>query len=298
MTQIISVITREYSLLATDRRLTIPTGPNTGYIQDDDACKLVNLCNVCGIAYSGLSEIENIPTHKWIAMTLATNKCLCPADASVILTKHADLALSKLPTSIRRQAFLITGWAYFNEPPELRSHFCLITNAIDKSGNLLNKPFEPFECRVRALPDNKPFLWFSVGVPLQKARRNNLERNLRKLVAKKISPKEALRLLVEEIIHTSVNEKAYSVGDKVLGFCIPKDSALLAYKTGNSMMLANQPNLTNVTFTYFDPSFSELQQHGPTYICGEFAATDIKTESDPATNFQSSEMRILSIPNK
>ena len=55
MTQIISVITKDYVLLASDRRLTIGEGPRQGQLVDDDTCKLISLCNTCGIGYSGLA---------------------------------------------------------------------------------------------------------------------------------------------------------------------------------------------------------------------------------------------------
>ena len=49
-------------------------------------------------------------------------------------------------------------------------------------------------------------------------------------------------------------------------------------------------------FTYFEPGFSELQQYGPTIVCGESAYTDVRTENDPANNSQSSGLKILSTP--
>ena len=69
-------------------------------------------------------------------------------------------------------------------------------------------------------------------------------------------------------------------------------------QTGHSMMLAKLPDENVAAFTYFDMGYSELQQYGPTFVCGEFAGTDIKTENDPGRDFQSSEFRILSLPKQ
>jgi hypothetical protein len=64
------------------------------------------------------------------------------------------------------------------------------------------------------------------------------------------------------------------------------------------MALAQLPDEQSAAFTYFDPAHSELRQYGPTFVCGEFAATDIQTENDAVRDFQSSHMRLLSLPQR
>jgi hypothetical protein len=68
MTQILAALTQEYILVASDRQLTIVSGPRKGQILDDDTCKLVSLCGIWGIAYTGFSEFQGVPTHEWIAV--------------------------------------------------------------------------------------------------------------------------------------------------------------------------------------------------------------------------------------
>lgn len=296
MTQIISVITKDYVLLASDRRLTIAEGSRQGEIVDDDTCKLVSLCNVCGIGYTGLARISSQPTHEWIARTLASENCRDPGLASEVIIKNANVAFKRVKKSIRHQVFLIAGWAFFNNMPGVRSHFCVISNALDDRGNFLSEARDSFDRRVIALPDEKEFLWYSIGQPLRKERALNLERNIRRLLNKEIGPKEALRLIVEEIINTSEIEKNVTVGNKILGFCIPKSSVESRAKSGNSMLLAKQPDQNAAVFTYFENGYSELAQYGPTLICGETAMTDITTENDPSRNYQSSQARFLSLP--
>ena len=58
MTQILAALTQDYVLVASDRRLTIASGPRKGQIEDDNTCKLVSLCGVWGIAYTGFSELQ------------------------------------------------------------------------------------------------------------------------------------------------------------------------------------------------------------------------------------------------
>jgi hypothetical protein len=94
MTQVLSVITRDYALLASDRRLTIADGPRRGEVVDDDTCKLVNLCNTCGIGYSGLAKFQGSRTDEWIAKTFASENCRDSLRASEILKERSGPILS------------------------------------------------------------------------------------------------------------------------------------------------------------------------------------------------------------
>jgi hypothetical protein len=217
VTQIVSVITKEYAWLVSDRRLTYGDGPKVGQVLSDDTCKLVSLCNICGIGYSGLANLGGSPTHEWIAKTLAAANCHDAGNASQIIGNSAPGALPQVLPELRRQIFIVAGWAQFDNPPGLRSHFCVVTNALDDAGRVLVLPHAQFSRRVRALRDDVPFLWYSIQ-PLRTERAQALERNLRRLVARDIGPKEALRLLVDEILVAHQTEEPSTVGDKVLGF--------------------------------------------------------------------------------
>jgi hypothetical protein len=297
MTQVISVITKDYAMLVSDRRLTIGEGPRLGDVADDDTCKLVSVCNTCGIGYSGLAHFEGSPTHEWIAKTLASESCSDALTASHILKGNANRIFSTLKLAKKiRQEFLIAGWGLFRELPGLHPFMRLISNIRDGSGRALSQPADSFASLLKVLLNEEPFFCRSIGQPVGKHRAQQLVRNLQRLVRREIPPSAALRLLVDEIVNTSLVEKNSAVGSKVLGFCIPKNSVQRQIETGRSVIVAKQPDNDTVTFTYFEPGFSELQQYGPTFVCGEHAYTDIKTENDPARDFQSSQLKILSMP--
>jgi hypothetical protein len=294
MTQIITAITRDYALLVADRRLTFLWGPLQGQLADDDTCKLVSLCNNCGIGYTGLAQIEGIPTHEWIATALASEHCSDPKNASRILSERARVALSSVPLTYRRQEFVIAGWAYFENLAGLRSHVCVITNMIDASGRMLSKTDDTFAVLLKALHDGEDLAIHVVGQLLLLERGQRLERNLRRLITRQISAKAALRLLVDEVIHTS--GQFHTVGEKVLGLCIPRRAVQSSIESGQSVLLATQPNEDAASFCYYDPSYSELQQFGPTITCGGSAVTDVNTKKDPSIDYQHSEFRILALP--
>jgi len=100
VTQILSVITQEYALLVSDRLLTVGDGPKAGAVFTDDECKLVSLCNICGIGYSGLARLGGSPTHEWIAKTLAVSRPRVSLDTSLrgmMLQVREKVALLKHP---------------------------------------------------------------------------------------------------------------------------------------------------------------------------------------------------------
>jgi hypothetical protein len=294
MTQIISVMTADYVLLASDRRLTFGEGSRLGEVYDDDTCKLVNLCGTTGIGYTGVGILKGTPTHEWIARLLTDSGCRDAAHACRIIVDSAPAAFSNLPRPLRRHTFLLAGWAYFGTPAKLRSYHCLVSNSYELSGQVAPQPLGTFNSFLRVLGQDEPSYGHLLGEPLTTNRAENLRRNIRRLVERQIGPQETLRLLVDEIVHSS--ESRPTVGSKILGFCIPKESARVRFETGRSVMLATQPNSSLTTFTYFEKGFDELQQFGPTTVCGEFGVTDLKTQNDTSRDFQSSEVRILPLP--
>src|SRR5713101_7037041 len=111
MTQIIAAITQEYVLLASDRRLSYGDGPRKGEVYDDDTCKLVSLCGTTGIAYSGVGQMKGrVPTHEWIAKTLADVGCYDARCAEQTLVTQAVSGLSTTPAELKRHTFLLAGW--------------------------------------------------------------------------------------------------------------------------------------------------------------------------------------------
>jgi len=210
------------------------------------------------------------------------------------LLDRAPSGLSATPRELRRHIFLFAGWAHFEAPPVLRPYFAAITNFLDASGQRFLEPLDSFNASRRYLRQQETHLCFVSGEALSKARAELLERNLRRLIDREIGPKEATRLLVEEVINTS--KQCSTVGFKVLAFCIPKKGAEQFFSKRTAVMLAAEPNTETTSFSYFEDGYVELQQFGPTLTCSGFATTDIKTENDESQNRQSSQVRILALP--
>ena len=88
----------------------------------------------------------------------------------------------------------------------------------------------------------------------------------------------------------------YLLDETMVAPCIPRRAVQASIESGRSVLVADQPSEEAASFCYYDPTYSELQQYGPTFTCGGFASTDVKTENDVVTKQQSSQMRILALP--
>jgi hypothetical protein len=108
MTQIISAITDDYVLLAADRCIT---SFESGDVLEDDTCKMVNIQNNCGVAYTGISRVGGKETCEWIAVTLAKAKCTQIGDCMPVLLDAASSAFRTIPKSRSRHTFVLCGWS-------------------------------------------------------------------------------------------------------------------------------------------------------------------------------------------
>jgi hypothetical protein len=101
------------------------------------------------------------------------------------------------------------------------------------------------------------------------------------------------RTLVDEIGHTA--RCTNTVGNKVLGFCIPSADVARRFHTGQWTMTADLPNERTTSFCYFDPVYSELQQYGPVTVSGARAVIAVETQNDPTQNRQRALIKFLKV---
>jgi len=294
MTQVLAVLTKNYVLVASDRRLTFLKNGAPPTVAHDNTCKLVSLCGVWGIAYTGLAQLDGRPTHEWIAWELAEKGCGSPYKAAQILAERATAAVRATKLTIE-QTFLIAGWARF-ENGSLLPHFVIVSNAFSADGNRKPSPGIDFVILERMLQPDELYVPHIIGQPLKPDRAQHLHRLFRKILSRDLSPRIPMRALAREISNTSTSNS--TVGESVLAFCIPRAAAAKTYQSGASVMLAKEPDFLSPSFCYLNPEIKESKQYGPTVTCGESAMTDIETENDPSRNYQSSSMRILHMPKK
>src|SRR6266516_8204644 len=202
MTQILAALTHEYVLVASDRRLTFASGPRKGETADDNTCKLVSLCGAWGIAYTGFSQLQGLPTHQWIAVRLAQNGCRNPYVAAEILADAAAPALKAAPFLLEL-TFLIAGWAPVAQEQTLQPHFLLVSNMYGPDGKGRSIPGSEFHRFERKLKADEVYASRVIGQPLPNGRGRYLHRLLRRLLRHQAGPKPAMEAFVREIINTS-----------------------------------------------------------------------------------------------
>jgi hypothetical protein len=280
MTQILTALTRQYVILASDRQLTFTTGDRKGEVAEDDACKLVSFNHLFGIGYSGAAQLDGSPTHEWIAKTLATGGAQDVDEATTVLARNATLAVEALPPDLRRLTLVVAGWEKFEGPSGLSPHACFISNAHDSEGRPLLVATNEFQRRILVLRPDADNSLIVIGEVLDESRRTHLKRNLRRLDDRMAGPTEAMRLLVDEIVNTHKHGNG-TVGHRVLAFCIPRLSVEKFLLTGSASMAGILPLAHCSTFAYFDAGFSKLRQQAPTVVCGNQAAVIETIENDP-----------------
>jgi hypothetical protein len=286
MTQILGVLTHDYIVVASDRKLTDSQDPLKTV--DEDTCKLVNYRNMFGVAYTGYAELEGQPTHEWIACKLAEAPHDSVKAAILGLAESASKAMAgRVPIE---QTFLFAGWAATSDSAPLSPYAFQVSNVLQREQN--KKPDANFNVFVMTLSPKQPWYGLRAGRWLSDPRARRLRTRLKRIVENSVSPRAVMHTLVDEIRHTAGITN--TVGNKVLGFCIPKADAERTFQTGRSMMVAALPDRDTTTFCYFDGQYSEMKQHGPTTIIGSRVFT-VETEHDPANHPNRSSMKIVKL---
>lgn len=301
MTQIISAITADYAILAADRRIT---SFGTGEVLEEDSCKMVNIQNTCGVAYTGISRIEGLDTHEWIAITLARAKCTQIGDSMPALRKAADVAFRSIPKDRSRHTFVFCGWSRIKDYHDLRPCMAIVTNSYDESMQPLKVPGDQFVMRLRRLSREEDIYFDVQGQPLSdNSRYTHIDSQLRSLSSRRIPPNAATRLLAREIHRTSgmtrsgvANGGNPTVGPSLLTMCIPRAAAEGVFAGRPTHMLATEANFSDATFSHFDPERDEEIQYGPAGVHGGFAIGPFEGRSKG--DFQRAAFTFLYMPTR
>lgn len=158
MTLILSCITPTFVVQISDRRLIWLDGPHKGKVKDDNANKMIVLCNRLTLAYTGLAEIGSQKTDHWLLDVLAEIKPYNPRKAIEAIAERASRAFRFLQGSPehKRQAFVVAGWARFSKDGELTPFLSAISNALDDAWNWQDLPQNEFSVRTMPLPVYTP----------------------------------------------------------------------------------------------------------------------------------------------
>jgi len=229
MTLVLSLITDDFIIHASDRRLT---DGRTGRQVTTKAAKTV-ICppSMVMVSFTGLAKIAPpMETGEWLMRTLWANK---HKELFGSLARAADKAFAaiSIPPALRRHAFLVSGWLHHGmmDPPlppgfKVGPYTTLVSNFDDpawSSGRPSDSDLS-FRHSTRALLLNQSFVIDSVGAQLTDTERTTLDRHVSAALRSKTGGRErAAALLMAQTIR-SVSERDPTVGGGVFIAALPR----------------------------------------------------------------------------
>lgn len=216
MTLIAACLTPNYIVQASDRRLIeLPSGR----LVQDNRNKAVQLGANMAIGFTGLAEIEGLPTDEWMLEVLG-GSLDAEGDRFKTLLALRDRATEafgriRLPAAYKRHAFQVVGWGQFPGEEAIEPFTYLISNFAGP-GCWLEEAKPGFELN-RQRPGTSTLALYSAG---QKMGFDRLARDLVHALERGAGPAAGARLLAEAV--RDVAETNPAVGTAVLVSVLPK----------------------------------------------------------------------------
>jgi hypothetical protein len=231
MTLILSLITDDFIIHASDRRLT---DGRTGRQMTTKAAKTV-ICPQAKymVSFTGLAHISPpMTTGEWLMRTLWENK---DRDLFETLACAAGKAIEalRIPTAVKRHSFIVSGWLqhmlHWEANADLPKGFipgpfaALVSNSHDLSafGETLREPQPVFTHLGRVLLPDERFVIVSVGAELTRAEQESLDRDISSALRSSGGRERAAALLMVRTIE-SVAKRDPTVGGGAFVAAIPR----------------------------------------------------------------------------
>ncbi len=225
MTQILSLISPEFIVQASDRRVTfVPTGR----IGEDNHNKAVFFCGHTAWAFTGVASVGATKTAEWMANTVALAHSLQGAIEE--LRARATRRLHNYPRDIRRLAFVgvgfasqvFTGKSWVNVAPY--PILTVVSNFLDEHEHWRAEALDDFSARSWTIPEQRSFLLFESGVPLRAGARTQLVRDLNSAFIHRVRPPAVARLLARAIKSEHASNPTGPVGNNVMCTVVTQDA--------------------------------------------------------------------------
>jgi hypothetical protein len=202
MTQVLSLVSREYAVLVADRRLT---DAFTGALFDDDTNKVVEYTKTLLFGYTGLARIGGEQTDYWLLDVLTGKPDVTAALGAVREQATRAFAAVKLPPRLRRHAFVAPGFARFEGASQVLTPAVFhVSNYQADDGNWLAEARDDFRTRVRPLEPGRDWFLGIAGQSIGVNRRVRLRRSIEQARNRsRTDPRLIARLLGEAIRETA-----------------------------------------------------------------------------------------------
>jgi hypothetical protein len=231
MTLILNCITRDYAIQVSDRRLTVGKGKQV----TNEANKVVLWGGRMSLAYTGIAELgakRDFPawpdgvarspllahTDIWMTEILSGTRNL--KEATDILEQAAAREVTKFPEQYCRQAFAGILWGAWRAAPDtLLPAVVVVSNYINSRGQIRELP-GTFATDVTLLDPKELVYILPIGQVPSESYMADVNRKVRRAVAKKVAPHEVATLLAQAVIGKSGSGS--TVGDSLMVVILPK----------------------------------------------------------------------------
>lgn len=279
MTLVVSCISPNHVVQVSDRRLTWAAGPKAGELADDHTNKALVVCNRLCVSYTGLAEIGRVKTDEWVLDVADRVRPYNPARVwiAIALAATAEFRNIRFDRSLKRHAFLISGWAKLGRTDAPISPFIsTISNALSAEGDWLDEAEDSFRVRVIPLAD-KPYLISTVGQRLPDNILTRLTRNVRNYAVRERGPEAYMRLIAAAIRATAnINQL---VGRNLMAISLPKTG--LNRSAGLSIPLSFPMQTDEALALYLPYPVRSPVLYAPNYTCNGMSMTHISFSAVP-----------------
>jgi len=303
VTLILSCITREYVVQASDRKVTAFDGSWF----ENQRNKVVFFCGHSAFAYTGLASLAGLLTEEWLTLELGAAKAL--TDGIPHIAGQAKVALRRIPfrtsmptkerNKIRRLAFvnvafMLDAQAKKVAPQHLRPAITVVSNFFRPPNVWLTEAEQDFMTWHRYLADSESFVLFSSGQSLRPDENKDLNEQLHRAIERAATGYPVARLLARQI--KIVSDRNDRVGPNVMCAVIPREAVIrdVGQPPTSSLVPLDTEAAEEADFFHYPPndpprktyiylpaSLSDREFFGPNYVCEGVLIKDIMLEMGP-----------------
>lgn len=302
VTLILTCVTRDYVVQASDRRLTFLNG-DTKEVEEN---KAVLLCSFATFAYTGLAQLGNLSTDEWLLSHIAVDRDFflvlddIATQGTVVVNNTVARGLPHLQESQRRSiariCFVAAGFLSLPAPERvglaqtsdrLYPFLALVTNFYGGRGQWLAEAKDRLEPVVQFLPDEYPYSIFVAGQDLLLEEEQHLSRETSRCIRRSTSGFPVARLLASQI--RSVSRRNRFVGENVLCMVLPRPerpgrlhltsaSVPIAYGRVDEVELFRRPTGASglPPYIYSPRDLNHLVNYGPNVGCAGLAVKGVR----------------------
>jgi hypothetical protein len=284
VTLVLTVLTHDFVVQASDQRLTVERAPGVWEAVDDEAVKSVFVPNHMAFAFTGPAMLSpstamrehspelssaQLPTAIWLAHVLMlVTGGMGEAIERLRVVANGHFRRAGIPFAHRACAFIAGGWWMFDSSLD-----AVCIGVINYSENGVSDKFEVVRHRLGARP-------YAYHASITAAVDETFERTLRQIVERDAGPNAIGRLLVATIRAASrrhVKQGDATVGDSVIETCLPR----AVVEAGPSYTLKEGTAGSDApTFRHYASGSDDSKAFSPVLATGALLAGQVKVGPD------------------